>query len=76
MATIQRQILFSYAFYQVCAGTFTDIVLFGDSLSDDCTHGASSIVDGILHTDQVSAFFDYFFPRSSLQASQDWPAQL
>lgn len=37
-----------------CKSALTDIVLFGDSLSDDCSHGASTVVDGALGTDQVT----------------------
>lgn len=47
------RLLLAVAWYQICVRGFTDIVLFGDSLSDDCTHGASSTVDEALNTDQV-----------------------
>lgn len=31
---------------------FRNLAVFGDSLSDDCTHGASRLVDDLLDTDQ------------------------
>ena len=46
-------IVIAYACFPSCVGGFTDIVVFGDSLSDDCTHGASNVVDEVLETDQV-----------------------
>ena len=33
---------------------FTNLAAFGDSLSDDCTYGASRLVDDLLDTDQVT----------------------
>lgn len=33
---------------------FRNLAVFGDSLSDDCTHGASRLVDYLLDTDQVT----------------------
>ncbi len=33
---------------------FRKLAVFGDSLSDDCTHGASRLVDELLDTDQVA----------------------
>ena len=33
---------------------FKNLAVFGDSLSDDCTHGASQLVDDLLDTDQVT----------------------
>ena len=36
------------------AGAVSNIVAFGDSLTDDCTHGAAALVDSVLDTDQVS----------------------
>ena len=35
------------------AHAFSGIVAFGDSLTDDCTMGASQVVDNALSTDQV-----------------------
>ena len=35
------------------AGAISNIVAFGDSLTDDCTHGASALVDSVLDTNQV-----------------------
>ena len=55
MASLGLHLLFALACCHACAGAFTDIVLFGDSLSDDCTHGASDVVDEVLDTDQVPA---------------------
>ena len=57
MPSLVLQLLFAFACCQACAGGFTDIVLFGDSLSDDCTHGASYVVDEVLDTDQVSVWY-------------------
>ena len=53
MPSTSLHLLFAVACCQACAGAYTDIVLFGDSLSDDCTHGASQVVDEALSTDQV-----------------------
>ncbi len=36
------------------ADAVSNIVAFGDSLTDDCTHGASALVDSVLDTNQVS----------------------
>ncbi len=35
------------------ADAISNIVAFGDSLTDDCTHGASALVDSVLDTNQV-----------------------
>ena len=35
------------------AGAVSNIVAFGDSLTDDCTHGASALIDSVLDTNQV-----------------------
>ncbi len=35
------------------ADAIANIVAFGDSLTDDCTHGASALVDSVLNTNQV-----------------------
>ena len=35
------------------ADAIPNIVAFGDSLTDDCTHGASALVDSVLDTNQV-----------------------
>ena len=54
------------------ASAISDIVAFGDSLTDDCTFGASALVDSVLDTNLVrlrsenfvvqscSAYFDRF----------------
>ena len=61
MASLGLHLLFALACCHACAGAFTDIVLFGDSLSDDCTHGASDVVDEVLDTDQVPVWVACFF---------------
>lgn len=33
---------------------FRNLAVFGDSLPDDCTHGASRLVDDLLDTHQVT----------------------
>ena len=35
-------------------GATTQIVAFGDSLTDDCTHGTKQIIDAALNTTAVS----------------------
>ncbi len=52
------------------ADALTDIVAFGDSLTDDCTHGASALVDSVLDTNQVYAHQLHAVSISLLQLRQ------
>lgn len=69
MPSLGLQLLFALACCQACAGGFTDIVLFGDSLSDDCTHGASTVVDEVLDTDQVPVLYVCFLRMLLLETA-------
>ena len=51
------------------ANAFSDIVAFGDSLTDDCTMGASQVVDNALNTDQVRTDIS----KSMLGERLQWP---
>ena len=46
-------ILLTVLALSIQAGAISNIVAFGDSLTDDCTHGASALVDSVLDTNQV-----------------------
>lgn len=38
----------------VCVSAVTQIVAFGDSLTDDCTHGTKQVIDAALNITAVS----------------------
>lgn len=48
------QLLIALATLLTSISAFSSIAMFGDSLSDDCTHGASRLIDDFYDTDQVT----------------------
>lgn len=46
------QLLVAVATLLTGVRAFSKIAMFGDSLSDDCTHGASRLIDDFYDTDQ------------------------
>lgn len=46
-------VLLAVSALSIQAGAVSNIVAFGDSLTDDCTHGASALIDSVLDTNQV-----------------------
>lgn len=46
------------------ANAFSSIVAFGDSLTDDCTLGISSVIDDAVDTNQVRGFLFLEFDRN------------